>query len=83
MFSIIIPTFNNVEYLKLCISSIEKNSKFEHEIIPHINEGADGTEEYLISKQEFGLEFGDQPLISNKNTLKTDRNPSKRTLGSP
>ena len=50
MFSIIIPTFNNLEYLKICIGSIKKNSKFEHEIIPHINEGTDGTEDYLISK---------------------------------
>ena len=50
MFSIIIPTFNNIKYLKLCIESIKKNSIFVHEIIPHINEGADGTEEYLISE---------------------------------
>jgi len=50
MFSIIIPTFNNLEYLKLCIQSIKKNSEFNHEIIPHINEGTDGTEEYLISE---------------------------------
>ena len=48
MFSIIIPTFNNLEYLKLCISSIKKNSKFStHEIIPHVNEGSDGTTDYL------------------------------------
>ena len=51
MYSIIIPTFNNLSYLKLCVSSIKKNSKFEHEIITHINEGNDGTEEYLISKK--------------------------------
>ena len=50
MFSIIIPTFNNVKYLKLCISSIKKNSIFKHEIIPHINKGTDGTEDYLISE---------------------------------
>ena len=50
MFSVIIPTFNNIKYLKLCIESIKKNSIFVHEIIPHINEGADGTEEYLISE---------------------------------
>ena len=50
MFSIIIPTFNNLRYLKQCISSIKNNSKFAHEIIPHINEGTDGTEDYLISK---------------------------------
>jgi glycosyltransferase involved in cell wall biosynthesis len=47
MFSIIIPTFNNLEYLKTCINSIKKNSKYNHEIIPHVNEGSDGTLAYL------------------------------------
>ena len=50
MFSIIIPTFNNLEYLRLCISSIKKNSEYNHEIIPHINVGNDGTEEFLKSE---------------------------------
>jgi len=47
MFSIIIPTFNNLHYLKNCIESIKKNSTYHHEIIPHVNEGKDGTIEYL------------------------------------
>ena len=47
MFSIIIPTFNNLAYLKLCIESIKKNSKYSHQIIPHINVGEDGTIDYL------------------------------------
>ena len=47
MFSIIIPTFNNLEYLKLCLKSLKKNSSYEHEIIIHINEGKDGTLSYL------------------------------------
>ena len=47
MFSIIIPTLNNLKYLKFCIYSIKKNSKFRHEIIPHVNIGDDGTIEYL------------------------------------
>ena len=47
MFSIIIPTLNNLSYLKLCIGSIQKNSKYNHEIIPHVNVGTDGTLEYL------------------------------------
>ena len=47
MFSIIIPTFNNVKYLKICIESIKKNSTFNHEIIVHVNLGEDGTKEYL------------------------------------
>ena len=50
MFSIIIPTLNNLKYLKICLNSIEKNSKYKHEIIPHINIGNDGTKEYLKSK---------------------------------
>ena len=51
MFSIIIPTFNNLPYLMFCISSIKKNSHFKHEIIIHINEGSDHTEKYLISQK--------------------------------
>ena len=47
MFSIIIPTLNNLEYLKICINSVNKNSKYKHEIIPHVNIGNDGTIEYL------------------------------------
>ena len=47
MFSIIIPTFNNLEYLKLCLKSINKNSKYKHQVIPHVNVGEDGSKEYL------------------------------------
>ena len=47
MFSIIIPTLNNLSYLRLCIESIKKNSRYNHEIIPHVNIGTDGTLEYL------------------------------------
>ena len=47
MFSIIVPTFNNLDYLKLCLESIKKNSAFNHEIIIHINEGKDGTKSFL------------------------------------
>ena len=47
MFSIIIPTLNNLKYLKLCIESIQKNSSYKHEIIPHVNIGDDGTITYL------------------------------------
>ena len=47
MFSIVIPTLNNINYLKMCISSIKKNSKYDHEIIVHVNIGSDGTLEFL------------------------------------
>ena len=63
MFSILIPTYNNLNYLKLCIESIRKNSTYDHQIIVHINEGTDGTLEYLknlnyeytYSKENIGM----------------------------
>ena len=47
MFSIIIPTFNNIQYLKLCLKSLKKNSNYDHDIIIFINEGNDGTLTYV------------------------------------
>ena len=47
MFSIVIPTLNNINYLKLCIKSIKNNSNFNHELIIHVNQGTDGTVEFL------------------------------------
>lgn len=43
MFSIIIPTWNNLSFLKLCIEGIRTNSSYPHQIILHINDGGDGT----------------------------------------
>ena len=47
MFSVIIPTYNNINYLKLCIDSLKKNSKHKHELIFHVNEGSDGSLNFL------------------------------------
>lgn len=47
MFSVIIPTWNNLPFLKLCVESIRNYSEFDHEIIVHVNEGTDGTLEWL------------------------------------
>jgi GT2 family glycosyltransferase len=49
--SIIIPTYKNFVYLKFCIDSIIKNSKFDHEIIVHINGEDNLTEDYLLKKK--------------------------------
>ena len=46
-FDIIIPTWNNLPYLKLAIQSIKKYSRFDHNIYVHVNEGIDGTLEWL------------------------------------
>ena len=50
-FSIIVPTFKNYRYLKTSINSIKKNSKFNHEIIVHINGDDNETERYLNDLQ--------------------------------
>ena len=51
MFSIVIPTFNNLNYLSLCLESIRKNSKYTHEIILHVNEGKDETLNFVKSNK--------------------------------
>lgn len=50
MFSIIIPTWNNLPFLKLCIESIRKYSELNHEIIVHVNDGSDGTLDWVKSQ---------------------------------
>ncbi|MFZ2542358.1 MAG: glycosyltransferase [Gallionella sp.] len=50
MFSIVIPSWNNLPYLKLCVESLQKHSKFEHEILVHLNDGSDGSLEWVISQ---------------------------------
>jgi GT2 family glycosyltransferase len=51
MFSILIPTWNNLSFLKLCVESIQKNSTFKHQILLHINEGSDGTLDWAKQNQ--------------------------------
>lgn len=50
LFSIFIPTWNNLPMLRLCVDSIEKNSTYPHEIIIHVNDGSDGTLEWVRSR---------------------------------
>ena len=47
MFSIIIPSFNNLNYLKICINSLKNNSNLKNDIIVHINDGSDGSLEFV------------------------------------
>lgn len=76
-FSIVIPSWNNLPYLKLCVESIEKNSKYVHQIIIHVNEGSDGTLDWVKSKgfdytysaQNAGICF---PLNFARTLLRTD-----------
>ncbi len=47
MISILIPTYNNLDYLKLCLKSLKQNSNYDHEIILHVNDGSDGTLDFV------------------------------------
>ncbi len=76
LFSILIPTWNNLRYLQLCIRSILTHSRYAHEILIHVNEGTDGTLawvkqqglKYTYSKENVGVCYalnGLRPLVSN------------------
>lgn len=54
LFSILIPSWNNLPYLKICVESIRKNSRYPHEIIIHLNEGRDGSRAWV---EQQGLAF--------------------------
>lgn len=60
-FSILIPTWNNLPYLKLCVDSIRKNSCTEHQIIIHVNEGTDGTLEW-VKKEGLDYTYSEQNI---------------------
>lgn len=57
-FSILIPSWNNLEYLRLCVSSIRRHSAFAHEIILHLNEAKDGSREWADAE---GLAYSYSP----------------------
>ncbi len=59
--SILIPTWNNLDYLKLCIRSIKQNSRLDIQIIVFANEGKDGSLEWLKTQKD--IDF----LHSNEN----------------
>lgn len=49
LFSIIIPSWNNLALTQLCIESIKKNSHYKHQIILHLNEGNDGSTQWAAA----------------------------------
>lgn len=59
-FSILIPTWNNLEYLKCCIDSIIKNSHFRHQILVHINDGSDGSLEWVKSRNDLSYKHSNE-----------------------
>jgi glycosyltransferase involved in cell wall biosynthesis len=60
IFSILIPSWNNLPYLQLCINSIRKNSIFKHHVIVHVNDGSDGTLEWIKSQTDIDFSFSEK-----------------------
>lgn len=50
MISIVIPSWNNLAYLRLCVESLRKHSRFPHEILVHLNDGSDGSLDWVKSQ---------------------------------
>ena len=76
MFSILIPTWNNLAYVKLAVDSIRRHSAQAHQIVLHINDGSDGT---LAWAREQGLAYSHTPhnagicLAVNQAAMQADR----------
>jgi GT2 family glycosyltransferase len=47
MLSILIPTWNNLPYLRLAVDSLRRHSSVPHEILVHVNDGSDGTLQWV------------------------------------
>jgi len=61
-FTLLIPTWNNLDYLQLCINSIRKNSFYEIQIIVVVNEGTDGTLEWVAGQNEIDYIFSEKNI---------------------
>jgi glycosyltransferase involved in cell wall biosynthesis len=51
-FTVLIPTWNNLKYLQNAVRSLRLHSAFAHQIVVHINEGNDGTREWVAAQQD-------------------------------
>lgn len=53
MFTLVIPTWNNLPYLRLCVESLERHCTEPYQLVVHVNDGRDGTREWV---REQGIE---------------------------
>lgn len=49
-FSVLVPTWNNLPCLRLCVEGIRRFSARRHQIVLHVNEGSDGTREWAAKE---------------------------------
>lgn len=59
-FSILIPSWNNLPYLTLCINSIRKYSVVPFELIVHLNESNDGSKEWVEAQGDIAFSYSHQ-----------------------
>lgn len=62
IFSILLPSWNNLPYLQLCIKSIRKHSTHNHQLIVIINEGKDGTLDWVKSQEDISYIYSPDNL---------------------
>lgn len=46
-YTLVIPTWNNLPFLRLCLESLARNSSYPQQLVVHVNEGVDGTAEWV------------------------------------
>ena len=56
-FSILIPSWNNLPYLQLCVQSIRRHSSCSYEIIVHLNESNDGSMDWLQKQGDISFSY--------------------------
>jgi GT2 family glycosyltransferase len=61
-FSIIIPSWNNLSFLQNCIQSIRKNSSYLHQIIVHVNQGKDGSYEWVKAQLDVDYTYSTENI---------------------
>jgi len=76
-FTIVIPTWNNDNYLDMCIDYIKKHSKYDHEILVFLNGCTDNSREvcekhnvaYVDAEQNYGICVGVNALAQQANKV--------------
>ncbi len=61
-FSIVIPSWNNLSFLQNCIKSIRKNSSYPHQIIVHVNQGKDGSYEWVKAQPDIDYTYSPENI---------------------
>ena len=56
-FSILIPSWNNLPYLTLCVNSIRQHSVVPFELIVHLNESNDGSKEWVEAQEDIAFSY--------------------------